>query len=257
MLPPPLPARRSWPPWATTRSRPAKSKPEEIAAALKQLTGQLRAQRRTLEAYLAAQSITEADLRRQIAWNVAWEKFLTRYATRARMEAHFQAHHRDYDGTELTVSHILLRTSPGNDPAALERLVKQAQEIRQEILSGRLSFADAAQKYSEGPSRGEGGRLGAIGRHGPMDETFCRAAFLLDAGQISPPVRTVHGIHLIRCDEVRPGGKKLSAVRKEVETDLGRELMEKLSELQRRSTPVTYTGRLPHFKPGTHELAPP
>ncbi len=134
--------------------------------------------------------------------------------------------------------------------------MKQAERIREEIVAGKLTFADAARKYSAGPSRKDGGRLGSIGRHGPMDESFSRAAFALDAGQMSQPVRTSFGVHLIRCDEVKPGGKQLADVRKELEDALSQELLEKLAKVQREYTPVEYTGVLPHFKPGTHELAP-
>jgi parvulin-like peptidyl-prolyl isomerase len=135
-------------------------------------------------------------------------------------------------------------------------LSKQAEKIREEIVAGKLTFADAARKYSAGPSRKDGGRLGSIGRHGPMDESFSRAAFALKVGEVSRPVKTVFGVHLIRCDEIKPGDKKLAEVRKELEDALSRELLDKLAKTQRQHTTVEYTGVLPHFKPGTHELEP-
>jgi hypothetical protein len=193
-----------------------------------------------------------ADLRRQFAWNVVWAKYAARYVTLERRQTYFSAHQRELDGTRLVVSHILLRqASPGED------LFKQADAMRSDIRGGKLSFADAARKYSGGPSRDQGGRLGPIGRHGPMDEAFSRAAFRLAPGEISPPVKTPFGVHLIRCDEVRPGDKRLGDVTREVDDALERELLDKLAQLQRRHTAVKYTGRWPHFKPGTHELATP
>ena len=79
---------------------------------------------------------------------------------------------RDLDGTELVVSHILLRPAAGAGPQEIEDLEKQAESIRAEIASGKIDFAAAAEKYSAGPSGKQGGRLGKIGRHGPMDESF-------------------------------------------------------------------------------------
>jgi len=38
-----------------------------------------------------------------------------------------------------------------------------------------------------------------------MDEAFSRAAFALQTGQISPPVRSPFGVHLIRCEAIKPG----------------------------------------------------
>ena len=132
---------------------------------------------------------------------------------------------------------------------------KQAESIRAEITSGKIDFAAAAEKYSAGPSSKQGGRLGKIGRHGPMDESFSRAAFELKAGEISPPVRSPFGVHLIRCDEVLPGTKKLSDLSRQIDDALAKELLQKLSDLERKDTPVKYTTAWPHFKPGTEELA--
>ena len=240
---------------AYARRTGAAATEEEIKAARAQLTSRLAARQQTLADLLEAESMDEADLRRQLSWNIVWEKYRSRYMTSQRAEAYFEAHRRELDGTEIAVSHILLRPSSGSGPAAWDQLTKQAEAIRREITTQKLSFAEAARKVSAGPSREDGGRLGWIGRHGPMDESFSRAAFALDVGQVSQPVRTPFGIHLIRCDESRPGSKRLSDVRKEVEDVLSRELLDKLAKIQRRYTPVKYTGDWPHFEPGTRELA--
>jgi parvulin-like peptidyl-prolyl isomerase len=228
-----------------------------LLAARAALKAKLTAQHRSIEDYLKAQSITEADLDRQLTWNAVWEKQLAAYATDARLESHFQSHRREFDGTELAVSHVLLRSSPGDGPKGVEALVKQAEAIRAEIAAGKISFAEAAKKYSGGPSGKEGGQLGAIGRHGPMDEAFSRAAFALSEGQVSPPVRTPFGVSLIRCDSVKPGSKPLAEVRKEVEDALARELLESLAQAEREFTPVKYTGAMPYFRPGTRDVVLP
>ena len=228
----------------------------DLATAQADLTKQLAAQRHTLDDFLAAQNITAADLRRQLAWNSVWQKYLGRYATPTRQQAYFQAHQHELDGSELLVSQIFWRISPGNDPAAIEALLKKAADVRNQILAGKIAFAAAAQRYSESPSRQDGGRLGWIGRHGPMDETFSRAAFALTKGQITTPFRSSLGVHLIHCDDLRPGHKQLAEASGPIQTALGRELLEKLSRVERARTAVRYTGAMPYFKPGTRELMP-
>ena len=231
--------------------------PKEIETALAKLTKQLAVKKRSLEEYLREQSISEIELRRQLAWNQAWEQYIGRYLTDARIEAFFDAHRRDFDGTEISVSHILLQGAHSGRRADGDALAGEAARIAREIAAGRISFAAAARKYSAGPSAAQGGRLGWIGRRGPMDEAFSRAAFALEEGQISGPVKTPFGVHLIRCDAIRPGGKKLAHVRQELEDALARELLEKLAQVELRYTPVEFTGKLPHFKVGTRELAAP
>jgi parvulin-like peptidyl-prolyl isomerase len=212
----------------------------EIDAAQSQFEQGLKAQHRTLADYLQRESFTEDDLRRQFEWTLVWDKFLSRYLTTQRREAWFEAHHADLDGTELRVSHILLRPGPGADAA--DALPKQAEAILAEITSGKTTFAEAARKHSAGPSRQQDGRLGWITRHAPMDEAFSRAAFTLKPGEVSPPVRSPFGVHLIRCDDVRPGKKRLADVRQDVDDALARELFDKLARLERRTTTVKYTG---------------
>ena len=228
---------------------------EELAKAKKQLQLRLAAQGRKVSDVLKAESITAADLQRQVLWQLVWDRYLAKYRTPQRRETWFQSHHRDLDGTELVVSHILLRPAAGAGQQEIEAMEKQAESIRAEIVAAKLDFAAAAKKYSAGPSGKQGGRLGKIGRKAPMDESFSRAAFELSAGQISPPVRSPFGVHLIRCDDVLPGKKTLSDLMGPINEALAQELLEKLSQLERQQTAVKYTSAWPHFKPGTRELA--
>ena len=231
--------------------------PAEIEAVVAELQSKLQSQQQSLGDYLRERSITETDLRRQIAWDLVWPKYLARYVTDQRLESYFESHRRQFDGTEIAVSHVLLRLPAGGGPGAIDDLVKQAEAIREEITSGKTSFAEAARRHSAGPSAAEGGRLGFIARRGAMAEAFSRAAFALEAGQVSRPVVTRFGVHLIRCDEIKPGSKQSGDVRRQLEEALAGELIEKLARLEARQSPVEFTGKAPYFKPGTRELVVP
>ncbi len=230
--------------------------PAEIEAARKEFLAKLQSQGRTLEEYLMGQGIGRADLNRQLVWNVIWEKYLARYVTADRVAAYFQAHRRDLDGTQALAGQILLRPAAAG-PQAMEESLEKVRQIRGEILAGKISFADAAKHHSSAPSARQGGDLGWIGRHDAMGETFCRAAFALEPGQVSQPVKTPFGVSLIRVDRYKPGPRQLADVRKTIQEALARELMEKLADAERPATPVVFTGKLPYFKPGTHELVVP
>jgi parvulin-like peptidyl-prolyl isomerase len=229
----------------------------EVDAALAELKSRLQSQGSSLERFLKEQSIGRGDLRRQITWNLTWEKYLAQYVTDARLQSHFKAHRREFDGTQLSVSHILLRPKADDDPKAMADLVNRAEAIRREITSGKLSFAEAAGRYSTGPSAKKEGRLGLTARRGAMVESFSRAAFALEVGQVSQPVTTRFGVHLIRCNAIKPGSKKWTEVREQLETALARELLDRLARVQQRYTPVEFTGKAPYFKPGTRELVLP
>ena len=84
---------------------------------------------------------------------------------------------------ELKASHILVETE------------EEAVTLKEEILSGTL-FEDAAAEHSLCPSGAQGGDLGFFGR-GQMVSEFENAAFDLNVGQLSDPVKTNFGWHLI------------------------------------------------------------
>jgi parvulin-like peptidyl-prolyl isomerase len=234
-----------------TKSGPTQ---KELDAAWEKFKTGLTTQGTTLDRYLKQQSLTEAALRRRIAWELTWDALRSKYLTDARAESYFNAHRRELDGTEISVSHILLKPKPDAGPKATAELVKQAQAMREEIASGKMTFSEAARKYSSGPSTENGGDLGFIGRHAPMVESFSRAAFALEVGQTSEPVVTPFGVHLIYCKEIKPGKKTLGDVRKEVDELLERELMDKVAQQQRQYSTIEYSGNWPYFKPGTQEV---
>lgn len=94
------------------------------------------------------------------------------------------------DVTEVRASHILVKTRP------------EAVKIRKEIVNGDISFEDAAEKYSLCPSSVNGGDLGYFKR-GQMVQPFSDVAFDLKVGQISDPIGTKFGWHLIKVVDKR------------------------------------------------------
>ncbi|MHC4405719.1 MAG: peptidylprolyl isomerase, partial [Planctomycetota bacterium] len=146
---------------------------------------------------------------------------------------------------------------PDPSTQSAEGLIEKARAIREEITSGKRSFADAARAHSAGASAPGGGDLGFISRHGAMAEAFSKAAFALEEGQVSQPVVTRFGVHLIRSDRIKPGARKLADAREEVHEALARELLREIAQKERRHTPVAFTGRGPYFRPGTRELVVP
>ncbi len=85
--------------------------------------------------------------------------------------------------SEVKASHILVETEA------------EAISLKEEILSG-TPFEDVAAEHSLCPSGANGGDLGFFGR-GQMVGEFEEAAFDLNVGELSAPVRTNFGWHLI------------------------------------------------------------
>ncbi|MCQ4346531.1 SurA N-terminal domain-containing protein [Pseudomonas stutzeri] len=101
-------------------------------------------------------------------------------------------------GEQRRASHILLESNGASDEQARGRL----EELKARIEQGE-DFAALAREFSQDPgSAGNGGDLGFAGR-GVYDEAFEDALFALQVGQVSAPVRSEFGWHLIRLDDVQ------------------------------------------------------
>lgn len=85
--------------------------------------------------------------------------------------------------TEVRASHILVKTE------------QEAKDLYNEIKNGK-SFAEVAKEKSLCPSGQNGGDLGFFGK-GMMVKPFEDAAFALEVGELSQPVETQFGWHLI------------------------------------------------------------
>lgn len=110
--------------------------------------------------------------------------------------------------TDSRIRHILARLSPVvDDEMAYQRIL----EVQQAIQAG-MSFSEAAEKYSQDSSAPVGGDIGWV-TPGQADPEFQRAADSLEIGQISEPVRSAFGWHLIEVLERRTEDKK-PAIRK-------------------------------------------
>jgi parvulin-like peptidyl-prolyl isomerase len=121
------------------------------------------------------------------------------------LESHFHQNKRQLDGTELRVAHLLLKFSKGMTSDQLDALSEKARSIADQIAKTSLTWDAAVAKHSQSPARNSGGTIGWIQIDGPMPRSFTQAAFELSLGQISEPVSTRFGIHLIKCVEVKEG----------------------------------------------------
>jgi hypothetical protein len=105
-------------------------------------------------------------------------------------------------GKLLAARHILFNAPPGQSPAA-DSALRKAQSVRAQVTSA--NFADMANKYNQPQAAGPGGDLGVFQKEQMVPE-FGNALAALKPGEISQPVRSQFGYHIIRrstYDEVK------------------------------------------------------
>ncbi len=133
---------------------------------------------------------------------------------------HYEANAAKYQRQEeVRARHILVKVGENAPKEEADAAKAKIEDIRKRIAGG-LDFAEAARKFSDGPSAPKGGDLGWFSR-GRMVPAFEEAAFALKPGQVGAPVRTEFGWHIVKVDERRAAGQIPLA---EVETDIRTEL---------------------------------
>jgi parvulin-like peptidyl-prolyl isomerase len=231
--------------------------PQLVDAEIKARTARLEQQKVSLEDRLQALGITEPALRTDIEWRMSWKRYIDRRITDDVLQQHFDRNRRQFDGTQLRVRHILLSGETSTNNGADTTHVTLAQQIRRDILEGKTTFPQAVTEHSTGPSKKDGGDLGFISRHGQMVEPFAAAAFELDKDEISPPVVTRFGVHLIQCVEIKPGTKKWTDVADQLRSAVIQRGFQKIAEAERPQAKIQFTGKGAYLDPNSGELVRP
>jgi peptidyl-prolyl cis-trans isomerase C len=113
--------------------------------------------------------------------------------SREQARAYFDAHPAEFrTGARVRARHVLVNSR------------EEADTARAEILAGRAFEDVAAARSVEPTTRRKGGELGWVQR-GVMVKPFEDALFTLKVGEVSVPVRTSFGYHVIRVDEIDEG----------------------------------------------------
>jgi parvulin-like peptidyl-prolyl isomerase len=228
--------------------------PEEVDKELESVKTKAASEKLPVEEFVRRQGVSLDTIRDEVLWTRGWDRYVERNISE-KMEGYFKAHQKDFDGTLVRASHILLRSEGWRESS--NALVERARKLREQILADELTFEQAAERFSAGPSRARGGDLGFFPRFGVMAEDFAKAAFGLKKGEISEPVVTAFGVHLIRVTDEKPGSKQWTEVLDQMRVPASVEMFEKLAEQEAASAKIEFTGLVPYFKPGTTELVMP
>ncbi|MBE7099712.1 peptidylprolyl isomerase [Bacillus cereus] len=145
----------------------------------------------------------EDELKDKLKTQIAFEKAVKASVTEKEI--------KDYYKPNLKVSHILV-----NDE-------KTANEIKEKLNNGE-DFTALAKQYSEDPgSKEKGGELGELNafQMDRMDPEFKEATYKLEVGQVSEPIKSSFGYHIIKMTEkieLKPFDQEKENIRKELET---------------------------------------
>ena len=134
-----------------------------------------------------------AALKEELLVNYAVEKAISAVnVTEDDLKKYYEENKAQFISPEsVNASHILVDSE------------EKANEILADINAGKITFEAAASEYSSCPSKANGGNLGDFGR-GQMVPEFDTAVFEMSVGDISSPVKTQFGYHIIKLNAKNP-----------------------------------------------------
>lgn len=210
---------------------------------------------------LASNGLTVAQVRDEMKKRLRWRAYIKAVATDANLKK-FVGEHKDvFNRTQVKASHIVLRGEPDAAPAEKDKVRQKIAAIKREIDSGKITFADAANKYSEddgNKTSPSGGDIGYFLRKGQFEPQFTAAAFALKQGSVSDPVETPFGFHLIQVTD-RKDGKPVDfeqeklLIQNEYEADLQERIvkeMRKTAKIEVKPMPADLFPKAPTPPPG-------
>jgi peptidyl-prolyl cis-trans isomerase SurA len=170
--------------------------PEEmIAQAVDQRLAEIQAgwpDPHTFDAYLAAQGMTLADLRRHLREDEA-----DAWLRRSLIVAHMGAPPADLDlQPQYDLAQIVVACPPGAPDPVVQQTYQECLDLRAQVLEG-ADFGELAQRHSDDAvSRPLGGAIGLV-EPSALDPGVAEALRGLDEGDMTVPVRTEQGWHLL------------------------------------------------------------
>ncbi|MBT4867925.1 MAG: hypothetical protein HON53_22720 [Planctomycetaceae bacterium] len=192
------------------------------------------------QAVLAKLGFDDARLRSEVALPLAWQIYVRRVVTNGQLRDFYKKHRQEFDGTEIRASQIFLKVAVNADEATVKQANETLGKIRQDVVGEKISFADSAKENSAAPSAKRGGDVGFFPYRGKMLIEFSRAAFPLKAGEVSEPIRTRFGLHLLTVTDRRPGQLSLEDVRPLVYNALAQQEWTRLVAQQRKGAKIEW-----------------
>jgi peptidyl-prolyl cis-trans isomerase SurA len=181
--------------------------PNDIAAGLTTIAAQNKMEPEQFRQELTRAGVNLTTIEEQIAAEIAWNQVVRRKLrpqitiSESEIDTEVDRLQRGSGRTEYRLAEIFLSF---DGPATEKNARELAEKLAGEIRKGR-PFSQAAREFSEAPGAATGGDIGWI-EEGVLDSALGTAVAALQPGQLSDPIRTDKGYHLMFLREKRQKG---------------------------------------------------
>jgi peptidyl-prolyl cis-trans isomerase SurA len=202
------------------------AKDEEIARYMEEIQARNNLDAERFEKAIAGQGYTLAQYRAKVKSEIEKVALVNREirarvnVTKEDVKRHYEAHKDEYEIKDrVRVRGILFSVSPAASDEEVARERQKAEEVRDLARKGK-DFGALARQFSDGPGSDKDGDYGTFSR-GEMEGELDAAAFSLEEGKVSDPLRTSAGFHVIRVEErISAGHRPVAEVEEEIRETL-------------------------------------
>lgn len=188
----------------------------EMDKALENLASRVALEKAILKEGISEEGVLEAevqDFRRNRVINTFFEKYIGQRVTDEAVLNYFNNNSSEFEKEKAHVAHILLRTNDAMAEEEIQAVKTRIFDIHSQLIKGK-DFSEVAKENSDDTiSAKKGGDLGWVQR-GFVSPVFSGIAFDLTQGEVSGPIQTPFGFHIIKSLEapkvVKPSFESVS-----------------------------------------------
>ncbi|MGM0556574.1 MAG: peptidylprolyl isomerase [Myxococcota bacterium] len=164
----------------------------------------------TLDKMLEQMNITKAEFEDSVAESIKMERLLEKRGMEMPGEEEAKEFYEENQSkfeqpAQVRARHILIKVPADAPDKKWEEAFAKIQKIRKTAVAEGTDFAELAEEKSEGPSASRGGDLGYFGK-GQMVPEFENTVFSMQKDEVSEPIKTQFGWHVIKLVDKREAG---------------------------------------------------
>lgn len=196
--------------------------------------------------FLKENDLSEKEFKGDLKKDLALKKYVrNEYGieiTDKKIKEYYNKNKKQYNKKErVSASHILIKSGKKSDKSDKEAK-KQAEKLAKEARKKDTDFSKLAKEKSEGPSASKGGKLPEFSKKDMVPE-FSKAAFNMKPGEVSDPVKTKFGYHVIKVHEKKdartvPLKEAKGDIRKKLEQREFRSAMQKFMKKVKKDVKI-------------------
>jgi len=163
---------------------------------------------------MAKQNVSEAGLRKSVEDNLSIQQVIDQAvkdvppATDEEIQKFYDSNPEKFPLPERAhIARIFLQAAPTSTPDEKAEIRKKLEDIRADIEARKITFAEAAAKFSQDATHAQnGGDLGLVSR-GQMGKEIEESVFGTIPGSLTPVIKNETGYVLVKVIELKPAGK--------------------------------------------------